>query len=439
MAVYGENLDNVLVQFNKEMVLPPAVVKTENGENFRIRQRLATAPAPRTCLAQHLLMVLRSELDANFVLKSQSGTSYHLHRVVLAARAPNLLIKGKVKIPDSQLACKQLFEWIYTRECDLSELDALEVVQMLETVHQCAPCLGQLHSRLEQRFVHLITMDKDENLLVAENASFLESTNPHLVQWVKYSLADHVARREMNEQDLSRLPKSLLETLLIVSHEPRSRPQVPVREESTLESCFVSMLQATDAQGSDSDFEIRFENEPSLFVHGCFISRCAFFEAFLRNLNSAQGRVFVSKTPRSAMLALLRYLYGGELSFSPWDALFLMSPENGVGFYFAANMEHSQEVDLIFNAMHLAISQMPISDSVNALLKARSLGIVTAEAALVDLMADNYESVEHLLESLRSMFGDALVLEIQRSIIYSLLAKNQMSAGAADTTMNDVE
>jgi hypothetical protein len=192
VAVYGENLDNVLVRGveGKEYVLPPVVVKTEDGDNFQIRQRTTSAPVPRSCIAQHLLMILRSELDANVVLKSSSGDAYHLHRVVLEARAPNLLVKDKVKIPHSQQACKQLFEWIYTRECDLNELTALEIVEMLEAVQQCSPCLGQLHSRLEQRFVHLITLDKEENILVAEKASFMESANSHLVQWVKNCLAE---------------------------------------------------------------------------------------------------------------------------------------------------------------------------------------------------------------------------------------------------------
>lgn len=409
---------------------------------------------------QHLLCLLRSELDANVELKSPLGQVYHLHRVVLAARAPNLLLRDKVKIPESPLACKQLFEWIYTRECDnLNELTALDVVQMLQTVQGCAPCLGQLQSRLEQRFVHLITLDKEENLMVAENSAFMENAGSNLVTWVKNSLADHLARQvcdeaqqsfvlclnlfsflffqELNERDLARLPRSLMVQVSIDSHQPaRPRPLIVFREESSLESCFAPMIQAAESNGRDADFEIRFQDGSSpLFVHGCMISRCAFFEAFLRNLNPAQGRVFVSKTPRSAMLALLTYLYGGDLSFSPWDAIFLMSPENGVAFYFAASSEHSQEMDTIFSAMHLALTSMPVEQSVEALLQARALGIPTAEAALVDLMADRFGEVEGLLDS--EKLGKDFVIEVQRAIIYSLLTKNEIANGENDTTLNE--
>jgi hypothetical protein len=210
-----------------------------------------------------------------------------------------------------------------------------------------------------------------------------------------------------------------------------------MREEASLESSFMSILQSAENGGCNADFEIRFEEGSPLMVHGCFISRCAFFEAFLRNLNAAQGRVFLSKTPRSAMFALLRYLYGGGIDvFLLGTLCSSCRPENGIGFYFAADTEHSQEVDLMFNAMNLALSQMPILETVDALLQARSLGIPAAEAVLVDLMADNFDLVEHLLDKLRARFGDGLVLEIQRSIIYSLVAKNSPALGA-DVTMND--
>jgi hypothetical protein len=440
MAVYGENLDNVLVRGpdGTEVAMPPIRVFLENGQMFRVRQGVKTEPPSRSHIAQHLLMILQSELDSNVELISPSGDSYHLHRVVLAARAPNLL-NDRVPIPSSKAACKQLFEWVYTQHCDLSELSVLEIVEMLQTVQQCSPCLGQLHSRLEQTFVQRIAVDKEENILVAENSAFMESASYVLVQWVKSSLAEHLANQQLNERDLARLSQPLVNQICIASHvQSRTRPQIATREEQSIEASFVAMLQAGET-ASHADFEIRFDQGPSHMVHGCFISRCAFFEALLRNLNPAQGRVFMSKTPRSAMLALLRYLYGGELFFSPWDALFLMSPENGVSFYFAADKEHNSEVELIDSAMHLALAQIPIRESVDALLQARGLGIGTAEAALVDLMADNFDRVEDLLDKLRSSFGDGLVLEIQRSIIHSLLSKGATVATGADTTMNEME
>jgi alpha-tubulin suppressor-like RCC1 family protein len=434
VAILGENQDNVLVRSPvAEKLLPPVQVVYEDLLPFRIRQHAKLEQPARSGLAQHLLMVLRSELDANVTLQSPGGEVYHLHRVVLAARCPNALLKDKVTIPRSPLACRQLFEWIYTQECNLLELSALELVEMLHTVQKCAPHLGLLHSRLEQTFVHLIAIDKEENILVAERAELWDSANSNLMEWVKCSLAEHLARRTLNERDMARLPQHVALHIAVSSHQPgpRSRPIVQMREEQSLSVCFQSMLES----GADADFDIRFESgEPSLHVHGCFVSRMAFFEAFLRNLNPAQGRVFSSKTPRSAMLALLRHLYGGDLVFSPWEALFLMSSENGISFYFASDTDNSKEVDLIFNAMHLALAQMPIRDVVGALLQARALGIPQAESVLIDLMADNFSDVVDLLDSLRETYGDGLVLEIQRQIIFSLLARNAVTS--ADTTMN---
>ena len=435
VAVLGENQDNVLVRSPvAEKLLPPVLVVHEDGSPFRIRQHDKAEQPTRSGLAQHLLMILRSELDANVTLTSPSGDVYHLHRVVLAARCPNVLLKDRVSIPRSPLACRQLFEWIYTQECNLLELSALELMDMLQTVQKCSPHLGQLHSRLENTFVHLITVDKEENILVAEREEMWVSGNSNLMEWVKCSLAEHLARRSLNEQDLARLPQDLARHIAVSSHQllPRARPVVPTREEQMLSNCFHPMLES----GADADFEIRFDSgEPSMQVHGCFVSRMAFFEAFLRNLNPLQGRVFVSKTPRSAMLALLRYLYGGDLSFTPWEALFLMSSENGISFYFAADMDNNREVDLIFNSMHLALAQMPIRDVVGALLQARTLGIPQAESVLIDLMADHFTEVVDLLDSLRETYGDGLVLDVQRQIIFSLLARNVQAS--ADVTMNE--
>jgi hypothetical protein len=38
----------------------------------------------------------------------------------------------------------------------------------------------------------------------------------------------------------------------------------------------------------------------------------------------------MSTLPRHAMHALLRYVYGGDADFTASDALYLMSPENGI-------------------------------------------------------------------------------------------------------------
>lgn len=146
----------------------------------------------------------------------------------------------------------------------------------------------------------------------------------------------------------------------------------------------------------------------------------------------AQGRVFTSQTPRSAMIALLRYIYGGVLNFTPWDALYLMSPEHGVMFYFAATAAANEEVEHICIAMQHALAQMPIRDAVGALVKAQDLGIHQAEDVLVDLIADHFTSVEDLLEGLCQSRGTEVALLVHKRIIYSLLNKVTVLTGGRD-------
>lgn len=165
------------------------------------------------------------------------------------------------------------------------------------------------------------------------------------------------------------------------------------------------------------------------------ISRMAFFEALIHNQSMGRsGRSFTCHMPRSAMAALLRYVYGGAAVFTASDALYLMSPEHGVSFYFASNSESSSDVQCIMEAAQLALSQMDIREAVGALLKAQELGNVQAEAVLVDVIADHYVQVEDLLDVVAHEHGDRVLLGIQRQIIRSLLLRGPSNAEDTNKT-----
>ena len=411
VRVVGENIENILVRFD-ERAFPPQLVTYESNEPLIIAKPCCRDPQSDVrSLGNHLMKLLRDELDANVVLKSLGGEAYNLHRVVLAVRCPKLL--ENVGIPLSSRACAQLFEYIYSQRCSsLTELSALELVQLIQTAQECSPYLGLLAYKAEVTFVQLISADKEENLVVAESTEVMESI---LGEWAISCLSDHLRTNNLSDADLLRVPAHVLSKVAIASHSTtKKRPVVTTREEKPLEDCFLSVLES----GEYGDFEIRFPDPESkpLKVHGALISRMAFFEALLRR---SQTRTFVSQTPRSSMMALLKYIYGGSMSFTPWEALYLMSPENGVSFYFAGVAESNAEVDMLNARLQASLAEMPIEDSVTALLQARSLGISEAETVLVDLLADNFHDIENLLDQLKEQ--DLLI--IQKQVIYSLLSK----------------
>ena len=418
-AIVGENVDHMLCEgpdMHPDRVYPPCKVFYEDDAPFLMALNKEEVAEKQSALAQHLMLIQRSELDANVKLLSPTGTTYFCHRVVLQARCPRLL---NVDIPESPRACRQLFEYIYGQRCDLSELTVLELVQIIQTVELCLPDLGMLMTQAEQAFMQHIYSSKEASIQVANNASVMES--PTLSEWVKASLAEHLRSRSLNERDMLRLAQPLVIQASVLSHsQVTSRSSTVVREEPGLETFFIRMLESS----VDSDFLILFDDEAPLCVHGCFVSRMVFFEAFLRNLRPDQPRKLLSKTPRSAMMALCRYLYGGELAFSPWDALYLMSPHYGVQFYFASECGQETEMDLVVHSMQAALMMMPEEDLVKALLKARELEIPQAESILIDLFADKYnDELENHLIQVQESHGEQTVLYIQRQVIRSLLTK----------------
>ncbi len=80
-----------------------------------------------------LVSRLQTSFESNIRLYSPSGDEYRLHKFVLSVRCPKLLQAG-VTIPASRGVCKQLFDYIYGQQCDLSNLKARELVQLIQTL-----------------------------------------------------------------------------------------------------------------------------------------------------------------------------------------------------------------------------------------------------------------------------------------------------------------
>ncbi len=126
-----------------------------------------------------------------------------------------------------------------------------------------------------------------------------------LGQWVKLCLSDHL-KNGMDEREAARVPAEVLAQVAVFSHQKNvKRPEIVARDEPSLEQAFVSAM--TDTQFSDFRITFAAPNEEPLSVHACMVARMEFFSALIRNVSMGKsGRNFVSHTPRTAMLALLR-------------------------------------------------------------------------------------------------------------------------------------
>lgn len=183
----------------------------------------------------------------------------------------------------------------------------------------CAPHLGRLATKAERTFVQLISNDKEETLRVAQMVRWrirlrcasddgvaqAEIMTSNLGEWVKLCLSDHL-KNGMDASEAARVPPNVLAQVAVSSHQKNvKRPEIMSRDEQSLEVAFVAAM--ADEQYSDFCITFASLDEAPLNVHACMVARMEFFAALIRNLRLGRsGRSFVSQTPRSAMLALLR-------------------------------------------------------------------------------------------------------------------------------------
>lgn len=401
-------------------------LSNRSGDLFRF----SFCTFPKCSLVLDLAGLLRGEIfhDVEFVL--EETTVVRAHAAIVAARSPFLQQKileiycessGKdISVVQQQhtasaetpfflpeqpirislaevssevfkLALYSLYTDQIHPDLENQSQDGATVSQMLLMVDIYKLSLLLETKRLELLSIKYIeaSINEENVLLVLQNASEL-GLNSLKDYCMRFIIQDPNYRKVVMSSSFETLDRSLM-VQIIRRQILRSRPTSPDPPSVPCQADIPHSLQddlkefLTSNAGQPFMDIILKVGEHSVLAHRSVLaSRCAFFEALFRSFMPENHKVdvtFGEVTPNlSAFMALLKYIYSGEIDVSPEDALYIFSAPNFFGFSSSHLHTYCKEILEKNVTQENVLKMLETADTINLqVMKRHCLNIIATQ------------------------------------------------------------